>query len=343
MNGIVGARIWGAVAVALLAVAGARRGAAQSPFSTAKADGSIVLDRGGFAQATFDEALFRVGYELDRRDEHARDVRARHPTEEVRFGPRYGLELQARPGGSVAALLRSNELVSGGRAVASFGLGNVFSTQPSTAELVAGRLPAQPLGLVYDWITVEAGVERTTFTLYDATQPYAAQFASRDFSGYSLTAHYNAEFGGRVPTIAGVSVGVRKTNNADELAAVSITDTHVITSPDGSVQRTYSDVRQGLTGDYAERRPVVLNTDVVFYPFLVAPPAGATLAPSGLKASVAFDVFTRTTLGADARFVPGLGAFVTAPGAPLRVYGGVTVYRGRDKSVASNLVAGFSF
>lgn len=328
---------------AALAAAHSVGAIAQSPFSTAKADGSIVLDRGGFVQASFGETLFRVAYELDRRDAHADVVRKRHPAAHVRFGPRYGFEVQARPSGKVASLIDENELVSGGRAVVSFGLGNVISFQPSANESASGKLPAQPLGLIYDWFTVQASIERTSFTLYDPVQPYASQFSTRDFRGFALSAHYNAEFGGAIPTVAGLSFGVKRTNNADELPTLTVNERRTFTAPDGMTERTYDRTRKGLGGTYEEQNQITLNTDLVFYPFLVAPRAGGAMPPSKAKASVAFNLFSRNRLGSDGRFVPGVGAYVTAPGAPLKVYGGVNVYRGTDKGVSANVVAGFNF
>jgi hypothetical protein len=84
---------------------------------------------------------------------------------------------------------------------------------------------------------------------------------------------------------------------------------------------------------------VTLDTDLVLYPFLQTTDAGT----SGLKASVAINVFTRNILGSEGRFVPGVGVYVTAPGAPLKVYGGINAYRGEEKDPEVNIVAGFGF
>lgn len=333
-----------ALTLALAAIARPVSLRAQLPFATGKADGSIVLDKGGFVQTTFDDALFRIGYELDRRDQQWDAFRTANPNRRFRFGRRYGFELQGRPGGNIAALLDANELVSGGRAFVSLGLTDVLSFRPSAAELKTGSPPRPPFGLIYDWLTVQASIERNDVTLFNASEPFTEQFSKRRFDGYGVTLHYNAQFGGRVPTVAGVSFGMRRINNADDLAQVSVTDRRVFTAPDGSTQRTADRTRKGLSGDYAVSRPATLNTDLVFYPFLTG---GAVGSPADIramaKASVALNLFTRSTLGSDGQFVPGVGAYVTAPGAPLKVYGGVNVYRSTDNGTAANIVAGFGF
>jgi hypothetical protein len=147
-----------------------------------------------------------------------------------------------------------------------------------------------------------------------------------------------------VPTILGLSFGVRRTNNADDLTQVSVVDRRTIESPDGTTQRISERTRKGLSGSYETSTPMTFNTDLVLYPFLPGAMTGTTTqVQNAVKASVAFDVFTRSTLSDERSFVPGVGAYITAPGAPLKVYGGVTVFLDKDHKAASNIVAGFAF
>src|SRR5207248_4917739 len=113
------------------------------------------------------------------------------------------------------------------------------SVEPAVAAASGTPLPVQPLGLIYDWFTVQASVDRGGFTLYDPGVPFAQQFSKQDFKGYSVSAHYNAEFGGRVPTVLGIAFGVKRTNNADDLTQVSVTDHPSFTSSDGATVRGF--------------------------------------------------------------------------------------------------------
>jgi hypothetical protein len=316
---------------------------AQSPFRTAKSDGSIVLNTGGLVQASFEEALFRVGYVVNHKDRHASAIRENNPTKQVHGGVLYGFEIQGKPSDNVASLFRSDKVTAGSQATLSFGIGNIFSHQPSANQIpaiVAGGEPdTGPTGLKslnYDWLTLQATYSRSSSTLYNPTKPYVDQFVKTPFDGYGLQLAYNMEFKtSHIPLILGIAPGFKRANNVGELDKIQVEEKQTILSPDGTIQRTSTTTRSGLKGAYEETTKMTLNTDFVFYPFLGPTPTR--------KASVAFDIFTRSALGDSDSFVPGVGAFVTAPGAPLKVYGGVSVYRDKNKDVAVDLVAGFAF
>ena len=317
---------------------------AQSPFRTAKSDGSIVLNTGGLVQASFEEALFRVGYAGNNKDKHASDIRIAHPTQEIHGGIIYGFEVQGKPSDNIASLFRSDNVTAGSQATLSFGISNLISHQPSATQVATqivtgGPTDTGPTGLKslnYDWLTLQATYSRSNSTLYNPSKPYADQFVKISFEGYGLQLAYNMEFKtSKIPLILGIAPGFKRSNNVSELDKISVEEKQTIVSPDGTTQRTTTTTRSGLKGGYEENTKMTLNTDFVFYPFLVS-----STTP---KASVAFDVFTRSTFGDKGAFVPGIGAFVTAPGAPLKVYGGVSVYRDKNKEVAVDLVVGFAF
>lgn len=316
---------------------------AQSPFSTGEASGSIVLTQGGFIQANFDKTLFRIAYELDRKDQDAARIREQHPDQRVHYVGRYGLEIQARPSGNVASFFRSNNLTVGSRVTLSYGLGNVISYQPSANELIrSGEQGSQENAgcLIYDWLTFQLSYGRSSTTLYDPMKSFARQFSTKTFDAYSFQASYNAEYGGCIPGVLGLAVGVDHNNNADDLDQIEVRDERVFTSSDGTTQRTLVVTQRGLKGDYKERSQMTIKTDWVFYPFLAISGHGAS---DTAQASIAFDLFTRSTIGSGGQFVPGIGAYLMAPGAPLKVYGGVNVYRSVLNDIAVDIVAGFNF
>ena len=313
---------------------------AQSPFSTGETSGSIVLDQGGIIQANFDKTLFRIAYEFDRRDQDAARIREKHRDQRVHYVRRYGFEIQASPSGNVASFFRSNNLTVGSRVTLSYGLGNVLSYQLSAREVEEGREPEGRL--IYDWLTFQLSYGRSSTTLYDPTKSFARQFSGKTFDPYSLQASYNVEYGGCIPGVLGLAVGVEHNNNADDLDQIEVRDETVFASPDGATQRILVATRKGLRGDYQERSQMTIKTDWVFYPFLFASRDSAA-APKTAQASIAFDLFTRSTIGLGGQFVPGIGAYLTAPGAPLKVYGGVNVYRSAVDDVAVDVVAGYNF
>ncbi|MVN75659.1 hypothetical protein GO988_04900 [Hymenobacter sp. HMF4947] len=315
---------------------------AQTPFRTAKSDGSIVLNTGGLVQASLEEALFRVGYVVNNKDKHAAKIRQQNNTKQVHGGTLYGFEVQGRPSDNLASLFSNNRVTAGTQATFSFGVANLLSHQPSAKEIpgiVAGAEadtgPTHLKSLDYDWLTLQVTYSRNSSTLYTPTNAYADQFSRKVFDGYGVQLAYNLEFkSNRIPMLLGLAPGIKRVNNINDLDKIQVEETRTITSPDGLTQRTTTVTRSGLRGTYEETTQATLNSDFVFYPFLLAAPR---------KASVAFNVFTRSALGDNGYFIPGVGAFVTAPKAPLKVYGGVSIYRDKNKEAAVDIVAGFGF
>ncbi len=192
-------------------------------------------------------------------------------------------------------------------------------------------------GPVYDAWFVRAGANAGTATLFDGTRPFAEQFSTRDYQGYSAQAGYSVRFGGTLPVILAGSGGVTRSSNVDELSSIDVTETQTYTSADGVTQRSTSRKRTGLVGDLAVQTKAVAKFDAVLYPFL----AGASRDAAHPRSTIAFDLFTRATR--TLATVYGVGAYLTQPGSPTSVYGGVNIYRATDRRLAFDLVAGFPF
>jgi hypothetical protein len=129
--------------------------------------------------------------------------------------------------------------------------------------------------------------------------------------------------------ILGLSLGVKRTNNADDLKSVELED-QAFTSASGTTQRRSVSKQTVLRGEYDEYLAVPLNTDLVVY-------------PGTFRGRIAIDFFTRSNLGKTNReFVPGVGLFITQEGKPTKVVGGLS-FAYDDGKARVGLVGGFHF
>ena len=192
-------------------------------------------------------------------------------------------------------------------------------------------------GPIYDAWFARVGVNAGSATFFDAAQPFSQQFRSRSYQGYSAQLGYSVRFGGALPFILAASGGVIRSSNVDELGSVTVTETQTFTSADGSTQRGTSRKRVGLVGDFVEETKALGKFDAVIYPGLAA----ASREGKPPRSTIALDLFGRATRTLP--FVYGVGAYLTKPGSPTSVYGGVNAYRATDRKLAIDLVVGFPF
>lgn len=161
----------------------------------------------------------------------------------------------------------------------------------------------------FDWITLQVSVERNTTMLFDDSRPFADQFYKESYNGFAVQAMYNAMLGGPIPSIFGAAFGWKRSTNADDLDSVEMTETRTIAGPDGTVIRTVSTTRQGLAGVFDDDvRQWTLNTDWVFYP--------CPITVGEVRATVAFDVFTRSGVRRRRGVHPRLGCLRDGPRRP---------------------------
>ena len=212
-----------------------------------------------------------------------------------------------------------------------------------------------------DWLSFRASYSRAQYKLLNEAGAFADQVRKQNFDGYSATVAYNmlltfddvkelkrrrealryARLHNQPPPkeeplgeskgsmILGVSFGVKRTNNSDDLKSVEVED-QVFTSASGTTQRRSLSKQTVLRGAYDEYIAVPLNTDVVIYPGM-------------FRGRIAFDFFTRSNLGKTNReFVPGAGLFITKEGQPTKVIGGIS-FAYDDGKARVGLVGGFHF
>lgn len=211
-----------------------------------------------------------------------------------------------------------------------------------------------------DWIAFRVAYNRASYKLLNEAGGFDEQVRKQSFDGFSATLGFNtlitlddvgrlkaqrAALGDarradrRAPKetaqeskgamIVGVSIGVRRKNNADDLKSVEIED-QSFTSASGTTQRRALSKQTVLRGEYKEFTSVPLNTDVVWY-------------PGALQSRLAIDFFTRSDLSKTGRdFRPGVGVFITEQGKPTKVVGGIS-FSYDDGKGKIGLVGGFHF
>ncbi|HEV2800436.1 MAG TPA: hypothetical protein VGW12_08065 [Pyrinomonadaceae bacterium] len=311
--------------------AGAR---AQTAFQDASGESSIFIrEGGGFSRINVGDKSISLGYLLDRGDDR----------------PYFGLELTGKRAGDFASIFDGSVPGNEAKINASIGKRFVFVKPPTAAT--AGQIIVRRVTL--DWLTFQGGYKRSRYKLFNDDPRFANQVRKQNFDGYSATLGYNAlidlsgddddtssgsgtaEDSGAADNstpssmIVGISLGVQRRNNADDLDTVDVED-QIFTSTSGTTERRVLSKQQALRGEYKESTAVPLNADAVLY-------------PGRFQGRIALDFFVRSNLGEGGRnFVPGIGLFYTKKGAPTKVLGGISI-AARDGKAQVGLVAGFHF
>lgn len=192
-------------------------------------------------------------------------------------------------------------------------------------------------GAIYDAWFVRLGLNAGSATFFDASKSFGEQFRDEDYNGYSAQLGYSIRFGGNLPFIVAFSGGMTHTSNVDELSSVEVTETQSFASPDGVTKRGTTRKRTGLVGELEQETNALAKFDMVLYPGLAA----ASRDGEDPKSTIALDLFGRAERGT--RTIYGVGAYITKPGSPTSVYGGVNAYRAENGKLAVGLVAGFPF
>ncbi|HEX8119578.1 MAG TPA: hypothetical protein VF521_20050 [Pyrinomonadaceae bacterium] len=209
------------------------------------------------------------------------------------------------------------------------------------ASQLCAKSPAVLNARALDWLNFRVAYKRARYKLLNTAGAFADQVRKQNFDGYSATLAYNRLMsldnlearerpdGTKGFFIVGVSIGVARRNNADDLDSVELED-ESFTSASGTTQRRAVSKQTVLSGEYKQFTAVPLNTDVVWY-------------PGALNSRFAVDFFTRSTLGStDRKFVPGVGLFLTQEKSPTKVVGGIS-FSVDDGKGKVGLVGGFHF
>ena len=192
-------------------------------------------------------------------------------------------------------------------------------------------------GAIYDAWFLRLGARAGSATLFNAGSPFGEQFRDESYNGYSVQAGYSVRYGGSFPVTLAFSAGAERASNVDDLKSVEVAETQTFTSEDGVTRRQTTRKRNALVGEFEQSTNATGKLDIVLYPGLAA----ASRDPRNLKSTIAIDLFGRANQGE--RTIYGVGAYITRPGSPTSVYGGLNVYRAENAKVAISLSAGFPF
>ena len=262
---------------------------AQTAFEDASGDSSILMkDAGGFARVNVSDTSVRIGYLFDLSNS---DI----------F---YGFEVSGKLSGKFASLFAANKPSPEGRFRFNVGRRFLLSDKPH-GEPTRGKLTD-------DWLTFQVGYRRARYKLFIEENAFESQVRKQNFDGYSAVLAYNALFkNSHGPILLGVSGGVERRNNVDDLDEIEINDQFASVSS-GTTQRTAVARQNVLSGTYKEMTAVPINTDVVWF-------------PRQFESRIGLDFFTRSSVGQGNRgFEPGLGLFFTKDKSPTRVLGGIS-------------------
>jgi hypothetical protein len=283
-------------------------GQAQTAFEDASGDSSILIkDAGGFARINVTDKAVRIGYVLDISNSKL-------------F---YGFEVSGKLSGNVASLFNSATPSPEAKFRAIFGRKFLLSEKPR-GEPTKGKLTD-------DWLTFQIGYARARYKLFDENAAFANQVRKQNFDGYSAIVSYNALFRNkRGPILLGISAGVERRNNIEDLDEIDVND-QVAASSSGTTQRTVVAQQKAFSGLYEETTAIPIKSDIVWF-------------PKRFESQIAFNFFTRSNLGQGHRVVePGVGLFFTKGKAgPTKVLGGISVSI-RDGKGKVGLIAGFNF
>ena len=314
------------IAVLMIHISAAQ---AQAPFRDGEDNGTVLLAKtGGFFQFDVADPSVRLGY--------LRDT----PSNWV-----FGFEASGKLSGNKAPLLTQSRVSPDAKVGLSIGRKYVFAreldlTDPNVIQqLQAIREEAVANGLrrnddlgeyihtmPYDRLTLQLSYAYKQYSLFDEAATFDNQVFKKGFHNPSAALTYSGLLTGT--NFLGVSLGVGRSNNSNDLTEVDVRDINTFDGDD--TVREVVRTREVLRGDFKQSTSVFLNTDYIWYP------------QKGFS-RVGFDFYTRSVFtGIDKGFRPGLGVFLSEKGSPTKVLGGFTIsYDDGKPSMA--LVVGFSF
>ena len=229
----------------------------------------------------------------------------------------YGLSFFGKPSTSVSNQIFNTKTQDSIGGTVSVGHHVVLSSRPKSP-------------LTDDWWALQFTYTRSATELVtDANTPPQ----KRTFDGLKGMVTYNG-YGQVVPQstlLFGISVGVSKNNNVDDLKPVTI-NTPFLQSADG-VTPSFQAVKSasGYSGIYRTYVRAPVYSDVVLLPH-----------PQAIK-WLTLDLFTRSNAAHFDRYVEGgVGLFIADPDKPTKVLGGITL-AWKNGAPTWGIVAGWAF
>lgn len=177
---------------------------------------------------------------------------------------------------SVANLFSSGNVVAGGEANLRFGI-RLYRNKKVWDTLLAGKKTAQEIQNVLDyntrpasdlWLVVTSGFEGLSFKHFRADSVFSKQIEKINFSGADVNLglnYWNARIANST-ILAGATIGIKRTNNFDDLTESIQEDTKIIADSATGIVRKVVAKQTVFNGLYNETTQYPLNVDLYFVP-----------------------------------------------------------------------------
>lgn len=340
---------------------------AQQPFQDAKGEGTVFINDGGFAQFNVADSSIRLGYLRDLSTANwvfgfnlsgkptgtrAGLISSNQAVPEAQgnftIGYRFGDFSQS----ALEKILITGEFRKKlQKFLVKAGLikeGAVLP-EPKTAKNLAEYLPElteaglierrAPLDKLFDLpelklrtpkfrqLAFQGGYGFKQYRLYNPAAAFDDQVYKKNFHSPSAQLIYFEQVKPRL--LFGAGIGVRRSNNSDDLTEIEVRDFTTTTS--GGTTREVARVRKALRGDFKQFTEAFINTDLIYF-------------PKQLDTRIGINFFTRSGLtGTNKGFRPGIGLFFSQAGAPTKVIGGISLSVAPNGKADVGLIAGYSF
>lgn len=221
----------------------------------------------------------------------------------------------------------TNQIFQSGNSPATIGGGGIVGTHrlfSKTLEQRKKKYPNSPGDATFkdDWLLLDVNFTKSTFNTVPST---STTITAQHFNGFSFMPTYNMAFQYTgFNMLIGMSGGVSRINNADQMKKVSVDITE---SQSGNT--SIVETKDAYLGNYAESFNVPIYSDFVFI-------------PKHLE-WLSFDAFERSNvLKTDQYAEGGFGIFIAQPEKATRVLGGINVgWKNGDRTIG--IVGGWSF
>lgn len=177
---------------------------------------------------------------------------------------------------SFATLFANKNIVSGAEAKLRFGY-QLFSKTEDWDKLIGTKRNAdviEDLMANYTkpksdlWAVLNVGFSGSSFKLFFPDSTFASQIQKTPFTGIDVSAGFNywsAKFAYST-FLAGATIGIKRTNNFDDLDETTRQDVRTISDPTTSTNRTITLKETVYSGKYKETTVYPLNFDFYFVP-----------------------------------------------------------------------------
>lgn len=177
---------------------------------------------------------------------------------------------------SVANLFSSGDIVSGGEANLRLGF-RLFKNKTDWTTLLAGKKTPQEVQDILDnnvkpasdlWLILTGGFTGSSFKLFKPDSVFSKQIEKTNFTGTEINAglnYWNARILNNT-ILAGITIGLKTTNNFDDLNESTQVDTKNVTDSITGTTRKITTKQTVYTGSYKETTVYPLNVDLYFVP-----------------------------------------------------------------------------